>query len=97
MDAVSYSKARAELAKLMDRVCDDCGPTIVTRRNGKNVVIISKSDYDSLEETAHLMRSPRSAGRLTEAIESLDATNWDQVFEGADEARRRRAIGDDAA
>jgi antitoxin YefM len=72
MNAISYSHARAKLAATMDRVCDDREPVIITRGGRKAVVMISMEDYNALEETAYLLRSPKNAKRLLEAIESLE-------------------------
>jgi antitoxin YefM len=71
MDAISYSDARANLARTMDRVCDDCAPIIVTRHAKPSVVMLSLEQYRSLAETAYLLGSPANARRLLEAVESL--------------------------
>lgn len=60
MNALTHSQARSNLAKTMDKVCDDHTPVIITRKNQRSVAMISIEDYESLEETAHLMRSPLS-------------------------------------
>ena len=73
MNAVTYSQARENLAKTMDKVCDDHSPIIITRKNQRSVVMISLEDYQALEETAHLLRSPKNARRLLEAIAELEA------------------------
>jgi len=73
MTAVTYSQARNNLAKTMDRVCDDHTPIIIARKNQRSVVMISLEDYESLEETAYLLRSPRNARRLLESIAELDS------------------------
>lgn len=75
MDAISYTKARANLAKTMDRVCEDHDPIIITRNSEQAVVIMSLDDYQSLEETAYLLRSPENAKRLSEAITELESGN----------------------
>ena len=54
-------------------VCDDHTPIIITRKNQRSVVIISLEDYESLEETAYLLRSPRNARRLLESIAELES------------------------
>ncbi len=74
MDAITYSAARANLAKTMDRVCDDHEPLIITR-NGEqqSVVMLSLEDYKALEETAYLLRSPANARRLLSAVAQLAA------------------------
>jgi antitoxin YefM len=71
VDAISYSAARANLAKTMDRVCDDHEPLIITRNGEQSVVMVSLADYKALEETAHLLRSPANARRLLAAIGQL--------------------------
>ena len=73
MDAITYSRAREDLAKTMDRVCDDHTPVIITRKNQRSVVLMSLEDYRALEETAYLLRSPKNARRLLESIAELEA------------------------
>lgn len=73
MDAITYSTARAKLADTMDRVCEDHAPIIITRNGEQAVVMMSLDDYEALEETAYLLRSPRNARRLLESIASLEA------------------------
>ena len=73
MDAITYSHARANLAKTMDRVCDDHAPVIITRKNAGAVVMLSLDDYEGLEETAYLLRSPANARRLLESVEEIEA------------------------
>jgi antitoxin YefM len=71
MDAISYSAARANLAKTMDRVCEDHEPLIITRNGEQSVVMLSLADYKALEETAFLLRSPTNAKRLLSAVAQL--------------------------
>ena len=73
MDAITYTAARANLAKTMDRVCDDHEALIITRNGEQSVVMLSLEDYKALEETAYLLRTPANAKRLLSAIASLDA------------------------
>lgn len=70
MQAINYTTARKELARTMDRVCQDHDPVIITRNNDRSVVIISLKDYESLQETEFLLRSPNNAKRLMRAIEA---------------------------
>jgi antitoxin YefM len=72
MDSISYTAARANLARTMDRVCDDHEPVIITRSSEPSVVMISLEDYKALEETAYLLRSPKNARRLLESIADLE-------------------------
>jgi antitoxin YefM len=73
MDAITYSAARANLARTMDRVCEDHEPIIITRNGDPSVVMVSLEDYKSLEETAYLLRSPANARRLLAAVSQLAA------------------------
>ncbi|MGA7878978.1 MAG: type II toxin-antitoxin system prevent-host-death family antitoxin [Desulfoferrobacter sp.] len=73
MNAVTYSQARRDLAKTMDKVCDDHSPIIITRKSQRSVVMISLEDYQALEETACLLRSPKNARRLLESIVELES------------------------
>ena len=73
MDTINYSDARANLAKTMERVCDDRTPVVITRRNAKPVVMMSLDDYHQFDETAYLLRSPENARRIREAIAELAA------------------------
>jgi antitoxin YefM len=69
----TYSKARAELASLLDKVCDDREVVIIQRRGRDDVAMISAAELSSLRETAHLLRSPRNATRLFAALEDVAA------------------------
>lgn len=73
MDAIPYTTLRAKLAAQMDRVCEDHAPIIVTRKASASVVMISLDDYEALEETSYLLRSPRNARRLLESMARLEA------------------------
>ena len=72
MDSITYSTARQNMASTMDSVCDDHSPIIITRKNKRSVVMLSLEDYNSLSETAYLLRSPKNAVRLFESISELD-------------------------
>ena len=73
MDTISYTYARKNLAQTMNQVCEDHDPVIITRRNKKAIVMMSIEDYESLNETAYLLRSPRNARRLMESIDELES------------------------
>jgi antitoxin YefM len=72
MTAITYTAARENLASTMDRVCADHDPVIITRNRDQAVVMVSLEDYESLQETAYLLRSPANAKRLLTSIESLN-------------------------
>jgi antitoxin YefM len=71
MKAITYTAARESLAATMDSVCDDHDPVIITRNRDRAVVMMSLEDYESLQETAHLLRAPANARRLLDSISEL--------------------------
>jgi antitoxin YefM len=73
MKAITYTAAREGLASAMDEVCRDRAPVIITRNRDQSVVMMSLDDYEELEETAHLLRSPGNARRLLAGIHSLES------------------------
>jgi antitoxin YefM len=73
--AITYTAARETLASTMDRVCQDHDPVIITRNRNQAVVMLSLEDYESLQETAYLLRSPANAKRLMDAIDDLNKGN----------------------
>jgi len=73
MDVMTYTAARANLAKTMEKVCEDHDSVIITRNKVQSVVLMSLEDYNALEETAYLLKSPNNARRLSESIEQLDS------------------------
>ncbi len=73
MDSITYTTARENLASTMDKVCTDHAPVVITRNRDQSVVMLSLEDYESLEETAYLLRSPANARRLVEAIHALES------------------------
>ena len=68
MDTMNYSYTRQHFADVMDRVNNDRAPLLITRQQGKPVVMMSLDDFNALEETAYLLRSPANAQRLIDAI-----------------------------
>jgi len=72
MKAMSYTAARSNLAKTMESICDDHEPVIITRKNERSVVMLSLEDYEALEETAYLLRSPKNMKRLIESISRFE-------------------------
>jgi antitoxin YefM len=73
MGYVSYTELRQNLKKHLDSVCDSRAPLVVTRQNGEPVVMMSLAEYESLEETLHLLRDPTNAERLLQSIAEAEA------------------------
>ncbi len=72
MDTISYSEARENLRAVIDRVIADRAPLTITRQRGENAVLVSASDWASIEETLYLLRSPRNAERLLDAVRGFE-------------------------
>jgi len=64
----TYTQARANLAALWDRVTDDREIVVVNRRGAEPIALIAADELSSLMETAHLLKSPKNAERLLEAL-----------------------------
>jgi len=65
----TYTKARANFAKLLDEVTKNRETVIIERRGAEKVAMIAQSELSSLLETAHLLRSPKNAERLLATLE----------------------------
>ena len=72
--AITASEARRNLFPLIEQVNNDRMPVEITSKGG-DAVLMSRADYDALEETAHLLRSPANARRLLESIDQAKAGN----------------------
>ena len=70
---LSFSEARAKLKALMDQVTADRAPAVITRRGAEPVVMVSMAEWDSIEATQHLLKSPANARRLHASIDAADA------------------------
>lgn len=73
MKTMSYTESRARYAEVLDSVTNDREEVVITRAGHDPVVIVSLADFESLRETAYLMRSPENARRLLDAMERLEA------------------------
>jgi antitoxin YefM len=85
-EIITYSRLRNGLAKALDRVNEERTPLLIVRQRGKPAVLLSAEEYSALEETAHLLRSPRNAARLRAAHEEIEK----EIARRA-AARRRRS------
>lgn len=78
MKTMSYTESRARYAEVLDAVVNDREEVVITRAGHEPVVIVSLEDYESLRETAYLMRSPANARRLLDSMERLEAGRGEQ-------------------
>jgi antitoxin YefM len=89
VDVKTFSEARANLKAVMDSVVENCIPVIISRRKAEPVVMISLSEWNSLQETAYLNSSPANRKRLDDAIAQADAGLLIEVELGPDGEFRR--------
>ncbi len=76
MLAVNYSNLRDNLKDYCDKVSDDFETVIVTRKDDKNVVIISLEEYNNLKENLYIMSNPKNYSRLLESKRQLETGNF---------------------
>jgi len=70
---MTYTESRARYAETLDAVVDDREEVIVTRAGHDPVVIVALDEYESLKETAYLLRSPENARRLLASMDRLES------------------------
>ena len=68
MEITTYTNFRQNLKSFLDKVFTSHSPLFVSRSNGEDVVVLSKSDYESMQETFYLLKSPKNAARLLKGI-----------------------------
>jgi antitoxin YefM len=73
MNAITYTAARQNLAKTMDSVCENNAPVIITRQKAEPVVMMSLSDFNSIQETAYLLSNPANAERLRASVTDAES------------------------
>ncbi|MFG6621382.1 type II toxin-antitoxin system Phd/YefM family antitoxin [Sulfitobacter sp. 1A05707] len=73
MDVMTYSDARAQLKAVMDQAIHDKQEVVVTRKKGEAVVVVSLETWNAVNETLHLLSTPKNASRLRASIAQLDA------------------------
>lgn len=77
-EAITYTDARQNLASKMDEVCDTHEPVIITRRKAQAVVMMSLEDYNSIAETAYMLKSPANAARIRESLRAAESGTVEQ-------------------
>ncbi len=69
MEITTYTSFRQNLKSFMESVSKTHSPLFVTRANNDDVVVLAKSDYESMQETLHLLSNSNNANRLALALE----------------------------
>jgi antitoxin YefM len=76
MNTIAYSNIRKDFVNIMEKVCEKHDPVIITRKNSKSIVMLSLEDYNALEETMYLLRSPANAAELRASIAEFEEGNF---------------------
>ena len=90
-NVTTYTSARATFAALCDEVASTREPVIIRRRNAEDVALVSADELESLVETAHLLRSPKNAQRLLDAL--LRAQRQELTPSSVEDLRRDLGLG----
>lgn len=75
MLAVNYTNLRDNMKSYMDKVTDDYETVIVTRKDNKNVVMLSEESYNNLMENIHVMGNKSNYDWLMESKAQLEKGN----------------------
>ena len=68
MTATTLTKAQKNLPQLVDDVNDSCRPVIIVNEgSGKNAVLVSEDDWNSIQETMYLYSIPGMVESILEA------------------------------
>lgn len=78
MNVINYNEACQNFSKVMNQVCENHTPIIITRNSENPVVIMSLEDYNAIEETLYLLRSHKNAQRLYKALDDLKQGKYEQ-------------------
>ncbi len=70
MRSITYTNARQNFAKTIESVYESQTPILITKKD-VSVVMLSLEDYEALEETSYLLRSPKNMFRLAESINQI--------------------------
>lgn len=70
MEITNFTDFRQNMRMYFEKVFTMRKPLFITRPKGDDMVLLSKSEYDSMQETFYLLSSPKNAERLLKAIEA---------------------------
>ena len=79
MEITTYSNFRQHLKSFLDKVMESNTPLYVKRTKGEDVVVLSKSDYESMEETLYLLSSEKNRTHLVESIKQAEKGEVEKV------------------
>ncbi len=72
MLAVNYTNLRENMKMYLDKVTDDYETMIITRKNNKNVVMLSEESYNNLMENIYVMGDKANYDWLMESKAQME-------------------------
>ena len=73
MTVINYTEARNNLKQVLDSVVEDADYTIINRRDADDAVVMSLDYFNAMQETLHLLRSPKNVAHLEKSIAQYQA------------------------
>ncbi|CAA6810271.1 MAG: YefM protein (antitoxin to YoeB) [uncultured Sulfurovum sp.] len=74
MTVINYTEARNNLKHVLDSVVEDADYTIINRRDADDAVVMSLDYFNAMQETLHLLRSPKNVAHLEKSIAQYQAS-----------------------
>lgn len=73
MNAIAFAQFRKHLTEMVDEISDSGEPLTVTRADGRDFVLLSAREFDSMRETMHLMSTAANMDNLRSSIQELES------------------------
>ena len=81
MIATNYSSVRKDLKKYCDKIIDNCETIIITRKNEKNVVLMSEDEYNNLMQNLYIMSNKKYCNKLLKRKEKAGNIQMHGIIE----------------
>ena len=78
MRVVNFSEARNNFKSVLDSVVEDVDYTIISRRDAQDAVVMSLEYFNAMQETLHLLKSPKNAQHLEKSIAEYNAAKVEE-------------------
>ncbi|GEP64755.1 MULTISPECIES: type II toxin-antitoxin system Phd/YefM family antitoxin [Clostridium] len=79
MIAVNYTNIRENLKAYCDKVNDEDETVIITRKDNKNVVLISQNEYNNMLENIKILKDPKYLIKLYKSLSELENSDLKEI------------------
>lgn len=79
MIAVNYTNVRENLKTYCDKVNDEDETVIITRKDNKNVVLISQNEYNNMLENIKILKDPKYFIKLYKSLKQLENSDLKEI------------------